>query len=358
MAPVAVPKRGAKWNKGKAVSDASTKWSTALIDLKKEIEKTVAAQLALNVAENKLEESARIVYKASRDFNLAQYEIFRTWNGEGWECNGKKIEFDTILSDESHRLVRTQWQETVTDVAELRSWTYLQTFASLCYAKCNDKAALDASVATGKDLRKIASAFVKATRQNASTLETKINKLQVDVDKEKELSQKKKTVLTEANLLAVTVPLAPPPAAPGATNGKLNLMDGIGDIPELTTFTIQDSKAFNHAHVLRLHSESSINDKVVPYALSANAWLAKVQSEDAVTQCFGAFMASFLGSVEYKSPLGRATQSLNGITSVGSALRSVVVIPGSKCIPVPLAQLKQVVKSPKQQGQQCKLICM
>ena len=189
-------------------------------------------------------------------------------------------------------------------------------------------------------------------------METKINKLQADVDKEKDNLQKQKTALTEANLLAATVPVAPPPTASGVTVGKLNLMEGIGDIPELTTFTIQDPKAFNHAHVLRLHSESSIKDKVVPYALSANVWLAKVQAEDAVTQCFGAFMASFLGSVEYKSPLGRATQALNGITSIGSALRTVVVIPGSKCIPVPLAQLKQVVKSTKQQGQQCKLICM
>ena len=101
-APVVVPKRGVKWNKGKAVSDASTKWSAALIDLKKEIEKTIAAQLALNAAENKLEAGARIVYKASRDFNIAQYKIFICWNGEGWDCNGKMIDFDLILSDESH----------------------------------------------------------------------------------------------------------------------------------------------------------------------------------------------------------------------------------------------------------------
>ena len=322
-----------------------------MVDLKKDIEKTIAAQSEVNVAEQNLDVEARAVYKASRDFNLTQYKIFECWNGGVWKNKAENISFNEVLSKESHATILTEWQDIVTDVTDLRSWHDLQKYASVVLGKSTDKVEFDAAVASGKHVRKVVAAFIKTTRHNATTLKMKINKLQVDVDKDKALLQQHQSALTEANILAATVPAGPPLAASDLTVGKLGaLMDGIADIPELTTFTIQDSKAFNHAHILRLHSESAIKDKVVPYGLSANMWLVKAQAEDAVAQCFGASMASFLGSAEYKSPAGRATQTLNGITNIGSALRSVVVIPGGECIKVTSETLKQVVKSSKQQG--------
>ena len=222
-------------------------------------------------------------------------------------------------------------------------------------ASAPDKAALLDRVANGKTMRKDAQSFVKSLRKSAQDMMSHVNKAITKQEKE----QVAKIAAEEASIIRAEA------AVQQHEHPRASDAIGMGDVlalfaaqphgqapdaPELVTYNAKTVADFDYEWIKSQCDGSAQAGKDLPFGLSAEPWVQMVKALPPVASAFGCFAADYLGSAEYHSKLGRAQSTLTGCSSVGVALRKVIVLPQSKCVTLTKQVLTANVKNGKKEG--------
>ena len=118
-----------------------------------------------------------------------------------WSGANKAVQEDTnstfgnVVSDTGakYSAIKAAWLETAPEIVDLKTWNFLQDYATACLSRSDSKQALDTAVATGKNFRKDAIAYCRAYRKAISDTQTQIAKLAREQAKETLTDQRDET---------------------------------------------------------------------------------------------------------------------------------------------------------------------
>ena len=354
------PSRGPKWNKVKKVTDQCSKWATSMLDVHKETGKVTIELQKLEAQKKALTPSQLEPLSASQSFLNTLEQIFSSWLGTAEKAEATKAEatFDVILKGAGgHATMKAAWLEAAPEVENFPSWAVLQKFASTELAVANTKAALDESVASGLKMKKAVVAFLKSVQKTAAELGKKVDKLKAATESEQMVAIHDEGVLQEAALCEANIIASAPETVSVPPKGPTVLAlfnEDTVEIAAVPVFTIKDHQEFTPEWMRSQLQGASLAFMQCPYAVSAAPWLTHINTMAEVTASFGRFMADFLGSDEYNSAIGKATQGLQGMETVAGQLRAMVIADEKHNALLQLSQadINKQVSNVKQQGRQ------
>ena len=332
-----------------------------MVDIDIHISKATVEYDAMISNSGLLTEERQKLFATMRTHCDAFRGMFLVWSGANKVMQEDTTStFENVISgtDAKFSSTKAAWLETAPEIMDLKSWDFLQEYATACLSKCNAKQALDNAVATGKDFRKDAIAYCRAYRKAISDTQGQIAKLAKEQAKDVLETQRDESRQQEEIVAANAVEAAsstPPAITPRAnTPTVLGIFAAAGGIiPELTMFTVAEASEFNREWLLEKikNSEIATDDQVnkLPYGLVAPSVVKEALAEGAAAAAFGRFMADFIGSAEYHGPLGRGTCTLPGVGSLAKQLRAMIVM-HKDLVLLPRSLLDKELKAPQQRA--------
>lgn len=174
-------------------------------------------------------------------------------------------------------------------------------------------------------MRKEAMSLCKRFRKTISDTVIEITKASKAAAAEAGAVESQAAAVQEAAIVAAGQPSSTPTTAPTRGDVQLALFGANDvDIPAPAAFSVDEPWQFNPHWLAQKMGDGAATD--LPFCMNANIWLQHAMMESAgLANNFGRFLADFVGSAEYHSPLGRASSSLAGCGSIARQLRAVIL---------------------------------
>ena len=241
------------------------------------------------------------------------------------------------------------WCRCDSNIDGMKSWPWLQGYASSTLAHAASKLDLQASVTSGAAVKKQAMSFLKRFRKNC----TDVVKQMADVSKcaivTGEAEQRAEGAAAEAAIIQAA---QPPVLTPVNAIVNMALFASDVTIPAVPSITVNEPWQFNKAWVFEKFASDGVNIGTdLPYGINANVWLCdQMQKHPKLGTSVGRFLGDFIGSSEYHSHLGRGAQGLQDCGAVARQLRDVIKMDGEPALKFTKALLDTNLKDAKQRA--------